>query len=78
MCIRDRFKAGEILALRLASMHNLHFLFTLMADMRAAISAGRFAELRRAFLAGYERPDQDTRHRQHAAHRQRLAAGASA
>jgi queuine/archaeosine tRNA-ribosyltransferase len=56
-------------------MHNLHFLLTLMAEMRAAISVGRFDDLRRAFLAGYERPDQETRHRQHAAHRQRLAAG---
>ena len=76
--LRHLFKAGEILALRLATVHNLHFLLTLMADMRAAISAGRFDELRRGFLADYQRPDQETRHRQHAAHRQRLATGAGA
>ena len=76
--LRHLFKAGEILALRLATVHNLHFLLTLMADMRAAISAGRFDELRRDFLADYQRPDQETRHRQYAAHRQRLATGAGA
>ena len=76
--LRHLFKAGEILALRLATVHNLHFLLTLMADMRAAISAGRFDELRRGFLADYQRPDQETRHRQHAAHRQRLAVGSGA
>ncbi len=76
--LRHLFKAGEILALRLATVHNLHFLLTLMAQMRAAIAAGAFDALRRDFHAAYQITDQATRHRQHAAHRQRLANGAGA
>ena len=51
--LRHLFKAGELLAYRLATIHNLHFLLQLMRDMRAAIAAGRFAALREEFLAGY-------------------------
>ncbi len=42
--LRHLFMAGEILALRLLSQHNLTLLGDLMAGARAAISAGHFAE----------------------------------
>jgi len=42
-------RAGEMLAPMLASVHNLHFYATLMADMRAALEDGRLA----AFAAGF-------------------------
>ena len=34
-------RAGEILASMLNTIHNLHFYQTIMAEMRAAIEAGR-------------------------------------
>ncbi|MDR1349931.1 MAG: tRNA guanosine(34) transglycosylase Tgt [Zoogloeaceae bacterium] len=37
------FRAGEILAAILNTVHNLHYYQTLMAEMRAAIDAGRFS-----------------------------------
>ena len=46
--IRHLFKAGEMLAMRLAVLHNLHFYNTLMARIREAIGSGRFEELRRS------------------------------
>ena len=39
------FRAKELLGIRLASLHNVAFLLALMADVRAAITAGRFAAL---------------------------------
>jgi len=35
----------------LASVHNLHFYATLMADIRGALEAGRFAEFAAALRA---------------------------
>lgn len=52
--IRHLIKANEVLGIRLTSIHNLHFLQTLMADIRAAIEAGTFAQLKRAFFASYK------------------------
>ena len=51
--LRHLFKAGEILAARLATIHNVHFLLQLARDMRAAIAAGRFGAFKEAFLAAY-------------------------
>lgn len=45
--LRHLFKAGEILALRLVSIHNLHFLIRFMRRMRQAIIEGRFPEFYR-------------------------------
>lgn len=42
--IRHLFNAGEVLALRLATFHNLYYLQQLMRRIREAISAGRFEE----------------------------------
>lgn len=36
--VRHLFAANEMLGLRLATIHNLHFIFTLMAQIRAAIA----------------------------------------
>jgi len=41
--LRHLQQCNEILGARLATIHNLHFYLTLMARMRAAIEAGRFA-----------------------------------
>ncbi len=51
--IRHLFNAGEILALRLATIHNLTFYATLMAEMREAILAGEFARWKRSFYSRY-------------------------
>ena len=47
------FRAGEILALRLNTLHNLSFMLDLAANCRKAILEGRFSEFKRTFLAGY-------------------------
>ncbi|MDR1603386.1 MAG: tRNA guanosine(34) transglycosylase Tgt [Gracilibacteraceae bacterium] len=51
--LRHLFQAKEILGLRLLTLHNLHFLETLMREIRAAISAGDLAAYGRGFLAAY-------------------------
>ncbi|MCP4641241.1 MAG: tRNA guanosine(34) transglycosylase Tgt [bacterium] len=47
------WRAGEILALRLNTLHNLFFMLQLAAKMRKAICAGRFVEFKREFLNEY-------------------------
>jgi queuine tRNA-ribosyltransferase len=51
--LRHLFKAGEILGLRLNSIHNLHFLLDLMRRIRAAILEGTLGQLKESFLAQY-------------------------
>ncbi len=46
-------RAGEVLGLRLASVHNLRFLARQMEAMRAAIEQGRFRQAQAAFFARY-------------------------
>ena len=41
------FAAGEISAMRLATIHNLHFLLNLMSEARKAIAEDKFMELKR-------------------------------
>lgn len=55
--IRHLIKAGEILGIRLISLHNLRFLIKLMEDVRKAIQEERLLEFRRKFYSdyGYER-----------------------
>ncbi len=65
--LRHLFKAGETLALHLATIHNLHFMMKLMADIRANIASGTFDAFARAFLEAYRVPDQDVRHAQRSA-----------
>ena len=47
--IRHLFRAGEMLAMRLAVMHNLFYYNTLMARIRTAIETGDFERLRAKF-----------------------------
>ena len=42
-------RVDEILGARLATVHNLHYYLSLMADMREAIATGGFDEFRRQF-----------------------------
>ncbi|KXB90117.1 tRNA guanosine(34) transglycosylase Tgt [Megasphaera hutchinsoni] len=52
--IRHLFKAEELLAYRLVSIHNLHFLLHFMQDMRQSIINGTFREFRRDFWKQYQ------------------------
>lgn len=48
--LRHLFRAGELLAYRLASIHNITFMMDLMAQIREAVASGRLAELERDWL----------------------------
>jgi queuine tRNA-ribosyltransferase len=65
------FRAKELLAYRLASIHNLRFIQRQMEAMRAAILAGTFERARQEFLAGYRAADQEVAAEQRAKFRQR-------
>jgi queuine tRNA-ribosyltransferase len=58
------FRAGELLAQRLATIHNLRFFGRMMAEIRRAIAAGTFVEQRRAFLERYVPVDEEVATRQ--------------
>ncbi len=64
--LRHLFKAKEITGLRLATIHNVHFMLRLMDDIRAAIRAGTFADFRAAFHEQHAMTDQAVRHAQRA------------
>ena len=51
--IRHLLKADEILGLRLTSIHNLHFLLTLVKEIREAILEDRFLEFKEEFYEHY-------------------------
>lgn len=48
--VHHLFRAGELLAFRLATLHNLHFFLDLMRQMREAISADQFLELKKEWV----------------------------
>lgn len=50
--LRHLHKAEEILACTLGSLHNLHFLLTLMSEIRTALEEDRFDQLRQSYRAG--------------------------
>lgn len=52
--LRHLFKAGEILALRLLSLHNLDFYLRLMRSARTAIESGTFSEFQASFCERYQ------------------------
>jgi queuine tRNA-ribosyltransferase len=60
------FRAEELLAYRLASLHNIRWTIKLVEEMRAAIRQGTFADLHAAFLASYTPPDPAVRDQQRA------------
>ena len=51
--LRHLFKANEMLAGTLATIHNLQFLQTMIVEIRSAIAAGTFAEYKRTFIGRY-------------------------
>lgn len=52
--IRHLLKAKEMLGMRLCVLHNLSFYNRMMAEIREALDAGRFAAYKRAKLEGME------------------------
>ena len=68
------FRSAELLAYRLASIHNLRFIARQMEAMRAAILAGSFEAARREFLSRYVPVDAAVRQEQ----RRLFQAGSSA
>jgi len=61
--LRHLIMAKEILGLRLATLHNLHFMLNLMRKIREAILAGTFSALMKEFLANYEIVPHEARQR---------------
>ncbi len=55
------FRAKELLAYRLATVHNLRFVLRLVERMREAIVEGRFESFRRDFAERFTPPDEGTR-----------------
>jgi queuine tRNA-ribosyltransferase len=55
------FKCKELLAYRLATIHNLRFVMRLMERMRQAIVHGRFSDFHREFLDSYRTTDEEVR-----------------
>ena len=55
------FKSKELLAYRLATIHNLRFIMRLMERMRQAILRGGFGEFQREFLDSYRTTDEEVR-----------------
>lgn len=51
--IRHLIRVGEALGMRLISIHNIHFLNQLMADLRQAIAAGEYLAFKESFFARY-------------------------
>ena len=58
------FKAREVLGLRLASVHNLHFILRLMEGIRQAILDNGFESFRRDFHNTYRPTNEATRQQQ--------------
>jgi queuine tRNA-ribosyltransferase len=55
------FRSGELLALRLATVHNLRFISRLMQDIRKAVLEGTFRDFREDFTANYQTTNESTR-----------------
>ncbi len=55
------FKSEELLAYRLATIHNLSFMQNLMDKIRVSILAGTFADFRKEFWANYQPTDEKVR-----------------
>ncbi len=55
------FKSRELLAYRLATIHNLRFMMHLVDDIRLAIEQGKFPDFRTDFLNNYQTTDEEVR-----------------
>ncbi len=62
--VHHLFRAKELLAYRLATVHNLRYLTRLTERMRAAIAADAYEAFRDDFLATFRTPDAQERSRQ--------------
>jgi queuine tRNA-ribosyltransferase len=69
--LRHLFKAGEILGLHLATLHNVHFMLRLMEDVRQTIAQGTFLSFKETFLSSYQISDQAARAQQRTLRRTR-------
>lgn len=63
--LHNLFKNREMLGYRLASLHNLRFILSLMERMQEAIHAGIFEDFRKNFLDTYQSTDEEARLHQH-------------
>ena len=61
--LRHLLRANEILGLRMLSVHNSHLYLQVMAEVRAAITAGTFGEYYRHFIASYKPSQKVLAHR---------------
>lgn len=59
--LRHLFRAGEVLGLRLATIHNLHFELNLMRRIRQAILDGTFSAFKAEFLSSFQTIDHEVR-----------------
>ncbi|MDD4923966.1 MAG: tRNA guanosine(34) transglycosylase Tgt [Dehalococcoidales bacterium] len=59
--IHHLFDAKELLAYRLATIHNLRFMNNLMSDIRQAILDGKFASFKSDFLNNYKPTNEEVR-----------------
>jgi queuine tRNA-ribosyltransferase len=59
--VNHLFRSGELLALRLATVHNLRFIANLVREIRLAILDGTFPAFRDSFMAGYRPTDEAAR-----------------
>lgn len=59
--LHHAFKAKESIASTLATIHNQHFIVTLVDRIRASIETGDFEQFRGEFLGRYEKKDQAAR-----------------
>jgi len=73
--LRHLVMAKEILGVRLATIHNLHFMLNLMREIREVISKGDFMALKEEFLASYGVVDYEARIRNREAWLARLRGG---
>jgi queuine tRNA-ribosyltransferase len=55
------FKAQELLAYRLATIHNVRFIMRLMEQIRRSIMDGTFSSFRNDFIQSYQPTDAETR-----------------
>ena len=59
--IHHLFRAEELLAYSLATIHNLQFMYNFMIQLRQALTQGAFNDFKKEFLAGYQSTDETVR-----------------
>jgi queuine tRNA-ribosyltransferase len=59
--IHHLFRAEELLAYTLATIHNLQFMFDFMIKIRQSLAQGTFNDFKKEFLAGYQITDEQVR-----------------